>query len=259
MLESLYKEYRNKIYRLAISIVHNDKDAEEVIQNTFIKIMEKMKGFRHESNISTWIYKIAYNEALMYLRKKSRQLRVYNNIGKDAKRIPGWVFVNWAKLPDKQLLDKELKERLERCFSDMPIKYRMPLLLHQIEGIPLKKSAEILHIKEGSLKTRIHRALLIVRSVLFEYFKDKEEAKELGQEKSCNSWTGFLYSFTKGELDPKTRSAFEKHISGCSNCKKFIDGYARAIAVTEALECKDIPHELKEKMDIFVKKGGGVW
>jgi RNA polymerase sigma-70 factor (ECF subfamily) len=70
--EEIFIKYKDKVYRLAISIVHNDKDAEDIVQNTFMKILKNLRYFRHQSNISTWIYRIAYNESLMYLRKKYR-------------------------------------------------------------------------------------------------------------------------------------------------------------------------------------------
>lgn len=69
-LEDTFKKYKNKVYGLALSITHNEKDAEDILQNTFFKIIKNIKGFRGESSLSTWIYKIAYNETLMYLRKK---------------------------------------------------------------------------------------------------------------------------------------------------------------------------------------------
>lgn len=63
--EEIFREYKDKIYRLALSITHNDKDAEDILQNTYLKIIRNLRNFRNESRLSTWIYRIAYNEALM--------------------------------------------------------------------------------------------------------------------------------------------------------------------------------------------------
>ncbi len=98
-VEEIFKEYKDKVYRLAISIVRNEKDAEDIMQNTFIKVMDNLKSFRNESHISTWIYKIAYNEALMYLRKRRSQFNLSNYIERQTKKKELGLFMNWSKLP----------------------------------------------------------------------------------------------------------------------------------------------------------------
>lgn len=158
-IEGIFKKYKDKIYRLALSISHNEKDAEDILQNTFLRITKGISKFRSESNLSTWIYRIAYNEALMALRKRYRQFRVSSSL------------------------------------RQMPIKYRMPLLLHNIEEMPLKESAKILDLSLNSLKTRLHRSRLMLKSEISGYLKDKEELKE----KKCSLLTGFesFLNFTK--------------------------------------------------------------
>lgn len=170
-IEQIFKEYKDKIYRLAISVVRNDKDAEDVMQNTFIKIIRNLGKFRNESLISTWIYKIAYNEALMHLRRKRGQRTLSSYLERQTKKKALGLFMNWSRLPDEHLLDAELKERVDMAVSLMPIKYRIPLILDKIEGLPLKVIAEILGLGINSLKTRLHRAHLMINSQFSAYLR----------------------------------------------------------------------------------------
>ncbi|MDD5155689.1 MAG: sigma-70 family RNA polymerase sigma factor [Candidatus Omnitrophica bacterium] len=252
-VEKIFEKYKNNIYRLALSILRNEKDAEDVLQNTLIKIMRNLGAFRKESKISTWIYKIAYNEALMYLRKRYRQTRLSDYLKRPQVKSSSGLFVNWAKLPDQELLDEEFKERMENAINNMPIKYRMPALLHHVERLPLKESAHVLGLKVNSLKTRLHRAHLIIRTGLQDYYKDKEEPEHTG-DKKCGIWIDFIRRYAQEFPDKKMRASFKKYIRDCSACKSFFQQYAQAIRITRVLQCQDVPLELQERIGAFITK-----
>ncbi|MDD5595100.1 MAG: sigma-70 family RNA polymerase sigma factor [Candidatus Omnitrophica bacterium] len=245
-IEEIFRQYNHKIYRLAISLSRNEKDAQDILQNTFIKIIKNLKYFRSQSNISTWIYRIAYNESLMFLRKKYSQSRAYSRVSLNQKKeLPG-MFFNWPKLPDEQLLEKELKDRLDSSISNLPIKYRMPLLLHNMEDLPIKEAAKVLGIKTNSFKTRLHRSRRLIGKEVSAYFQDKYRLNEKNDPR-CAIWLDFFYNKAK-------QGAFQKHIRGCASCRKFIKTYNKAITITKGLECKDIPPELQEKIKSFLLK-----
>lgn len=251
--EEIFKNYKDKIYRLALSITRNEKDAEDILQNTILKIMKNLINFRSESHLSTWIYKIAYNESLMLLRKRKRQSRLSGDLARSARRIPSDLFINWSKLPDEQLLDNEFKKRIDSIVKHMPIRYRMPLLLNNVEQIPDKESAQILGLKVNSLKTRLHRARLMIKSEVSDYFKDRQE-KEERENKRCGIWTEFVYDYIGGHLDKKREAAFNNHIEDCAGCKSFLNTYLKAIQITKALQCQDLPLELQNKIETFLFK-----
>jgi RNA polymerase sigma-70 factor (ECF subfamily) len=251
-IEDIFNQYKNKIYRLALSISKNEKDAEDIVQNTFVKITKNLSGFRGESSISTWIYKITFNEALMLLRKRHSQTRLTGYLEHNAKNIPSGLFVNWPRLPDEQLLAKEEKNRIETAIKQMPIKYRMALSLHHMEDMPVKDTAEVLGLKLNSLKTRLHRSYLLIRKEMEDYFKDHVQKQQpLG--KQCSVMMSFIYDYAQGALDAKTRGDFDRHIQDCLPCHQFLDSYLRAIRISHALECQDLPAELQEKIKTFLK------
>ncbi len=249
--EVIINEYQHKIYWLALSIVRNEKDAEDILQNTLIKVVRKLPGFRNNSKISTWIYRIAYNESLMYLRKKRRLFNSANAFRDYIQRLPAGITVNWSKLPDEELLNKELRSRVEAALKDIPIHYRMPLILHRLEGFSLVESSRILGVKPSTVKTRLHRAYLMIKGELNRYFKDLPQAS-LPQDNRCGTWTGFLFDYARENLSADRKHSFRRHIQDCPRCNSFLDTYLKAIQITGALDCRDLPAELKEKLKSFL-------
>jgi RNA polymerase sigma-70 factor, ECF subfamily len=251
-LPELFKEYKNKVYRLALSISRNEKDAEDIMQNTFVKIEKYLAGFRHQSSVSTWIYRIAYNEALMLLRKRGSQFRISKAYEQTLKKIPSGLLVNWPQLPDAHLLREELKQHIDDAINEMPIKYRMPLVLHHMEELPLQEAAIVLGLKLNSLKTRLHRAYLMIKNEMREYAKDHEHKGKVHECKTCDKVISFMYDYALGNLSAQKKADFEKHIIDCSGCKLFLDEYLNAIRITGALQCSDLPRELHDKIASFI-------
>lgn len=252
-IDKIFREYKDKVYRLALGISRNEKDAEDITQNAFLKIVKNLSGFKAKSQISTWIYKIAYNESLMHLRRKKSGLKLSGPLeGREDRGVSG-LFVNWPKLPDEQLLDRELKERLDASIRNMPIKYRMPLLLDAVEELPLKESAAVMNLKVNSLKTRLHRAHQMLKEQIKDYFRDRQAEPGKGS-RQCRAWMNFIYKYTQGDLGKAKTASFRKHIRYCRSCHRFLADYSKAIAVTRALECRDLPEELAGKIEEFLFK-----
>lgn len=250
-IENLFNKYHNRIYRLALSITRNEKDAEDIMQNTFIKIIKNLQSFRNKSSLSTWIYRITYNEALMYLRKKKSQVRLSGHLKNQEVKSSSGLFINWAKLPDESLLEKETKNRIDASIANMPIKYRLPLLLDNVERLSLKENAKVLGLNLNSLKTRLHRAHLLLKKDISDYYKDRvlEPEKKI---KRCKARLGFLYDYAKGYLGKSEERHFLGHIGDCLDCKRFLGSYLKAIQITGALQCHDLPAGLSERIETFL-------
>ncbi|MFA5117243.1 MAG: sigma-70 family RNA polymerase sigma factor [Candidatus Omnitrophota bacterium] len=254
-IEVLFKKYKRMIYAIAISISRNPNDAEDILQNVYLQALKHIDSFRGNSQVSTWLYKIAYNESLMYVRKKSRQLKLQGSFSRSGERNSSWLFVNWAKLPDKHLLDDELKSRIDAAVRSLPLKYRMPLLLHKVEGLALLESAQILGIKLNSLKTRLHRAYAMLKSEIVGYFEDRLQKQGKGNGKpQCGIWMSFIYDFVQDSFDDKRHASFNEHTRDCPECSGFLKEYGRSLTIMKALECGDIPAALRTKIESFLSK-----
>lgn len=247
----IFKNYKDKIYRLALGLSRNDKDAEDIVQNTFLKITKNLGKFKNKSQISTWIYRIAYNEALMFLRKRQRQFKLARYIVREKKTAASGIFVHWSKLADEELLNKEMRHKINDAIRQMPIKYRMSILLHKIEGLNLRETSKILGLKENSLKTRLHRGYMLVKSQIEDYLKDRETKR---RNKRCSLLTGFIQDYAKGKMNKMRKVTFNTHIKHCLPCNSFLNTYLKAIRITGALQCQDLPLELQEKIQSFIAK-----
>ncbi|PIQ87827.1 MAG: hypothetical protein COV73_02030, partial [Candidatus Omnitrophica bacterium CG11_big_fil_rev_8_21_14_0_20_43_6] len=153
-------------------------------------------------------------------------------------------------LPDQELLSQELRSRIDAALKNIPIQYCMPLILHRLEGFSLAESSRVLGIKASTVKTRLHRAYLMIKEQLDGYFKDLPEAN-FTQESSCGIWTGFLFDYAREKLNANRKKSFSRHIRDCPRCSSFLDSYLKAIRLTGALDCRDLPFELKAKLKSF--------
>jgi RNA polymerase sigma-70 factor (ECF subfamily) len=172
----LVEAYSTQIYRMALRMLPSEQDAEDVLQETFIKVMNGIKHFQERSNLSTWIYRIAVNEALMMLRKGKRiagslddQIDIDEpNEGMEPKEI-----IDWCCLPEESFIEEEVKNKLEEAIHSLPDKYRLVFILRDLENLPIKDTATVLGITEMSVKTRLLRARLQLREMLSIYFSER--------------------------------------------------------------------------------------
>lgn len=167
------------IYRLGLKMLGNEQDAEDVLQNTFLNAMTHIKSFEGRSSLSTWLYRIASNEALMQLRrgKKKINLEDLQSDSPDDTPLPEF-FVDWSTLPENELLAEEVKLKLDEAIRKLPESLRMVFILRDIEDVSIKDTAEILDLTETNVKTRLLRARLFLREKLSAYYSDhKKEEK----------------------------------------------------------------------------------
>ncbi len=255
-IKSIFQEYKDKIYHLAVSIARNEKDAEDILQDTFIKIIKNAKRFKNQSKISTWIYRIAYNEALSVLRKKKQTFKIYDSV----KEYPditkaGGLFLNHDKPFDKILIDKELRLVLNKAIDKIPLKYRLVFLFSCVEKLNGNESASALGLNLNSFKTRLRRANKMLGAEMLCYLKDKQSGvcgKIYKKDGRCDLWTGFAYDFARGEANSKKQDIFKKHILVCPSCRSFIDIYIRSIIILKALNRKKLPSGLKKKIQALL-------
>jgi RNA polymerase sigma-70 factor (ECF subfamily) len=178
----LVEQNSNQIYRLALRILGNEQDAEDVLQETFIKAFRHIQDFDGRSRLSTWLYRIATNEALMLLRKrKPDTLSVDDTTETDDGELTEPVqIVDWAQLPEDELLSSETLAYVDQAIEALPERLKITFILREVEGLSTLEAAEVLNISEAALKTRLSRARLQLRESLTEYFEGRFEGKVYG-------------------------------------------------------------------------------
>lgn len=166
------------IYRLALRMVENEQDAEDVLQETFIKLMRALPGFEGRSALSTWIYRVAVNEALMVLRKRKGNLvAIEDDTDEDAEGGEGMQIVDWCCLPEAEFISAETRQQLEKAVKTLPNRLRMVFVLLDIEGFSVAETAELLKISQANVKTRLVRARLKLREQLTVYFGERMQER----------------------------------------------------------------------------------
>jgi RNA polymerase sigma-70 factor (ECF subfamily) len=164
--------YSHPIYRLALKILGDENDAEDVLQETFIKAYRSIAAFEGRSTIATWLYRIAANEALMLARKRKPEVNMISNEEDDDIVLPQQI-VDWCCLPENELLSSEARSFLDEAVENLSQNLRIVFILRDIQGLSIRDTAEVLKISEMAVKTRLLRARLQLREALSGYYGEK--------------------------------------------------------------------------------------
>ena len=172
----LAERYQRNIFRLAQNITQNREDAEDVLQETFLKAYEHLPDFHGDSKFYTWIVRIAVNEALMKLRKRKWDKTVWLDepvdTGEDS--VAREIAV-WEDNPEQRYAKEELHEILDKAVNGLAPPYRTVFVLRDMEGLSTEETAEALDLSVPAVKSRLLRARLQLRDKLTAFFKKKVE------------------------------------------------------------------------------------
>ena len=170
----LVDTYSAQIYRLALKMLGDEQDAEDVLQNTFLKALQSIGKFEGRSSLSTWLYRIAVNEALMSLRRQKPTVPVAMDFESDEDELQHPTqFTDWCCLPEDELLSAEAKGHLDEAIRLLPEKLQVVFLLRDIEGLSIRETSEALDLTETAVKTRLLRARLNLREQLSTYYGER--------------------------------------------------------------------------------------
>ncbi len=173
-LEQLYNQYCDKVYNTLISYTKNAEDADELLQDVFVTIYNTASGFQFNSSVSTWIYRIAVNKALDFLRKKNSQKRsgVFTSLYvKDSAEVKyeSTDFVH----PGVTLENQENAKLLFQAIEKLPDNQKTAYLLTQVEGLPQKEVAEIMDQSRKAVESLVQRAKANLKKELEKYFPER--------------------------------------------------------------------------------------
>ena len=171
-LADLADAYSSKIFQLAFRYLRNKEDAEEVTQDVLFKVYRKVSEFRGDAALSSWIYRITFNAAMSrlrsgpYQRAQEEQRLASATERDDVDPQPRHEPVDWSELADEQLFKSQLRQRLNRAILALPAIYRAPVMLRDIQGLSTEEASAVLHVKDQTLKSRLHRGRLMLRERL---------------------------------------------------------------------------------------------
>ena len=171
----LVDTYSGPLYRLALKMIGNPPDAEDVLQNTFLKAFQHIGEFEGRSSLSTWLYRIASNEALMLLRKQRPEITLSDTTPEDEENsdYEPAQFTDWCCLPEEEFLSSESRAALDRAVQHLPEILRIVFILRDIEGLSIQETSQALSLNETAVKTRLLRARLRLRDDLSSYYGER--------------------------------------------------------------------------------------
>src|SRR5215217_1754407 len=173
-VHELAERYGPRIFQLSMRHMKNREDAEEVTQDVLMKVTRKIDAFRGDAALSSWIYRITFNTAMSKLRnsraaraaeqERERSLAAdrHNDERSRAARQPA----DWSRMPDEELLKLQLRQAVTAAIAELPEIYRAPVVLRDIQGLSTEEASTRLHLKDQTLKSRLHRGRLMLREKL---------------------------------------------------------------------------------------------
>lgn len=176
----LVKRYDRKIFRIAQHLTHNREDAEDVVQEAFLKAFQHLGQFREDAKFSTWLIRIVMNQSLMMLRKRGppREVSIDQDFQSEDGNLPIEV-ADWAPNPEELYRAEELREILRNTLQKLGPGLRVVFVLRDIEGLSLEQTAETLELSVAAVKARSFRARLQIRERLSKFFNKSEESAEV--------------------------------------------------------------------------------
>ena len=172
--ETLVKQYDRQVFRIAQHITQNREDAEDVMQDAFLKAYEKLNQFQGNSKFYTWLVRIAVNESLMRLRKRrtGRMVSIDEDVETEEGSMPR-ELADWGPSPEQQYGQSELAEILKKTVNGLPPGFRVVFVLRDVEGLSTEETAETLGLSVPAVKSRLLRARLQLRERLNRYFGNR--------------------------------------------------------------------------------------
>lgn len=185
--EPLVRKHERRVFRVALAVLGNVQDAEDAMQETFVKVFRHLDQFRRDSRFTTWLTRIAVNEALEKRKARKNSVSLEESPDVESRSLPG-RFEPWTSNPEKLYGKQEIRQLVEGAIQALPPIYRETLVLRDIEEMSAEEAAEALGITVPALKSRLLRARLLLRESLGTHFEEPrplptriiDSAKQLG-------------------------------------------------------------------------------
>jgi len=172
-VRALIQKYNRRLYRVARSIVRDDADAEDVLQEAYVRAFSALGSFRGEAGLGTWLTRIVINEALQFLRRRTTrpsEVQPLSEVRERAEIIP---FPHQGPQPDPEttMAQRQICALVEHAIDDLPQEFRTVLVARTIEGMSIEETSNALGLKAETVKTRLHRARQMLRAALDEHLE----------------------------------------------------------------------------------------
>lgn len=242
----LVEEHSGRLYQLALRLTGRPEDAEDLVQETFLRALERGSSFRGEASLGTWLFRILHNLAVDRARRGGREFSVEaveERWGADSYTVDAAIVVEQAAQ----------REELEDALVRLPFVYRSAVLLHDVLDWTTKRLAEELGISLPAAKQRLRRGRMMLVSALADGHERREALA--GVPMRCWDARRWISSYLDGELAPNRRAAIEAHLESCPTCPPL---YSALVGATSCLgELRDpdsvVPPHVAERIAVALE------
>jgi RNA polymerase sigma-70 factor (ECF subfamily) len=159
---AVIKTHNQRLYRIARGVVRDDAEAEDIVQEAYVRAFAHLESFRGDASLGTWLSRIVINEALGRLRKRRRTVAMPENSQAEIIQFP----LNPSDDPERTMAQRQILQLVERATDSLPDVYRMVFVARVIEGLSIEETSELLGVRPQTVKTRLHRARALLRKAL---------------------------------------------------------------------------------------------
>jgi RNA polymerase sigma-70 factor, ECF subfamily len=173
--EEVFREHAPRVYNLARRMLGNDADAEDVTQDVLLQVVRKLNTFRGDADFATWLHRVTVNAALAHRRKRAHreEREVHDPLEQFLETGSHPTPVRpWSVEPDREALDHETHQLIEKAIADLPETYRDVYVLADVEGLPNPEIAGMLGLSVPATKSRLHRGRMLMRNALAPHFEE---------------------------------------------------------------------------------------
>ena len=235
--------HADNLYGLALRILGDEDAAADVVQDTFLNAFKAIKSFEGRATLGTWLYRIAYNGALMQLRSQKPDIPFAED--DDDEYTPGPV-VAWEETPERLLEQHETADILEHAIAGLSPALREVFMLRDVEERTTADTAALLELSESAVKVRLHRARLQLRDRLSSYFGERAHPKI--RTMTCEQIMEYLSAYIDNELDEPLKRTASDHIATCEHCHVVVDTTRDTITLYRSQGQRTIPRVRRERL-----------
>lgn len=241
------------LYRLALRVLGDDAEAQDAVQETFINAFKAIGKFDGRSSLGTWLYRIAYNQALMKLRSRREVASLDENEDSDEPRPELAV---WDESPDLLALEHETTRVIGEAVNALPDTLRNAFILREIEDMNTEQAAQKLGISESALKVRLHRARAALRESLGDYFGERAQAEGELESLACGEALKFIERAEQhGEkVDETLKESLREFVEQCERCRLLLDPGHKSILFYCDDRPSQVPESVRKKMYLRLRK-----
>ena len=249
--KQLVKRYDRNIFRIAQHITQNREDAEDVVQDAFLKAYENLEQFQGNSKFYTWLVRIAVNESLMKLRRRrsDRTVSLDEDIETEEDTMPREV-ADWSPNPEQLYKQGELKDILRKTIQGLPASFRTVFVLRDVEGLSTEETAEALDLSIPAVKSRLLRARLQLRERLNKYFRKPKGGD--GKQVTCTDFLKELTDYLDATIDASTHAELEDHLAWCHNCYVICNTTKKTIEIYRDSQLYELPEDLRTRLEVAI-------